>query len=105
MSGKRFFVALTGNPPSHYVQTPAAVGKVSKDKLTQVGRALAELGIEHIAGYSPEARGRSERAFRTQQDRVVKELAQADIATVEAANRFIAEAYQPRHNEIGRAHV
>ena len=58
---------------------------------TQVGRALAQLGIRHIAAYSPEARGRSERAFRTLQDRLPKELALAGIATLEAANRWIAE--------------
>jgi transposase len=49
----------------HYFHTPEAGGKVSKENLTQVGRALRQLGIEHIAAYSPKARGRSERAFRT----------------------------------------
>ena len=72
---------------SHYFHTPEAGGKVAKDKRTQVGRALHQLGIEHIAAYSPEARGRSERAFGTLQDRLVKELALAGIATVEAADR------------------
>ena len=52
----------------------------------------------HIAAYSPEARGRSERAFGTLQDRLVKELALAGIATVEAADRFIADTYLPDHN-------
>ena len=83
---------------AHYFHTPEAGGKVSKEQLTQVGRALAELGIEHIAAYSPEARGRSERLFRTLQDRLVKELAQAGITEIEAANRFIAEVYLPAHN-------
>ena len=82
----------------HYFRTPEAGGKVDKTRLTQVGRALAQLGIEHIAAYSPEARGRSERAFGTLQDRLVKELKLAGIATVEAANRFIAEVYLPDHN-------
>jgi hypothetical protein len=60
---------------------------------------LAQLGIEHIAAYSPEARGRSERAFRTLQDRLVKELALAGIHDdTDAANRFIREVYLPRHN-------
>ena len=72
---------------SHYFHTPEAGGKVAKDQHTQVGRALHQLGIEHIAAYSPEARGRSERAFGTLQDRLVKELALAGIATV--ADRFI----------------
>ncbi len=92
------FCALYTDRASHYFHTPAAGGKVSKSHLTQVGRALVELGIEHIAAYSPEARGRSERAFRTLQDRLVKELALAQITTVEAANRFIAEVYLPDHN-------
>ena len=65
---------------------------------TQVGRALAQLGIRHIAAYSPEARGRSERAFRTLQDRLPKELALAGITTMEAANRWLAETYWPAHN-------
>ena len=84
---------------SHYFYTPEAGGKVSKTQPTQVGRALEALGIEHIAAYSPEARGRSERMFRTLQDRLVKELSQAGIAEIEAANRFIAEVYLPEHNE------
>jgi transposase len=92
------FCALYTDRGSHYFVTPEAGGKVSRQHLTQVGRALAELGIEHIAAYSPEARGRSERAFRTLQDRLVKELALAGITTIEAANRFIAEVYLPEHN-------
>jgi transposase len=83
---------------SHYFVTPAAGGKVDKDNPTQVGRALAQLGIEHIAAYSPEARGRSERMFATLQDRLPKEMRLAGVATVAAANRFIAEVYLPQHN-------
>lgn len=83
---------------SHYFHTPQAGGKVAKDVLTQVGRALAQLGIEHIAAYSPQARGRSERVFRTLQDRLPKELKLAGITTIEAANRFLREEYLPRHN-------
>jgi len=67
-------------------------------RLTQVGRALAHLGIEHIAAYSPEARGRSERMFGTLQDRLTKELALAGIGDIAAANRFIRDDYLPRHN-------
>lgn len=92
------FCALYTDRGAHYFHTPKAGGKVSKEKLTQVGRALAQLGIEHIAAYSPEARGRSERAFRTLQDRLPKELRLAGIATVEAANRWLAEVYIPEHN-------
>ena len=75
-----------------------AGGKVAKDQPTQVGRALAHLGVEHIAAYSPQARGRSERAFATLQDRLPKELALAGMTTVEDANRFIQEVYIPAHN-------
>ena len=87
------FCALYTDRGSHYFHTPKAGEKVSKSQLTQVGRALKQLGIEHIAAYSPEARGRSERAFRTLQDRLPKELALAGIRTVEAANRWLAEVY------------
>ena len=83
---------------SHYFFTAEAGGKVDRTQLTQVGRALAHLGVEHIAAYSPEARGRSERMFQTLQDRLVKELALAGIASVEAANRFLRETYLPTHN-------
>lgn len=83
---------------SHYFFTPKAGEAVDKDRLTQVGRALDRLGIEHIAAYSPEARGRSERMFATLQDRLPKELKLAGIAGIEAANRFIREVYLPEHN-------
>ena len=92
------FCSFYTDRASHYFYTPEGGGKVSKTQLTQVGRALSELGIEHIAAYSPEARGRSERMFRTLQDRLVKELAQAGITELEAANHFIAETYLPEHN-------
>ena len=83
---------------SHYFYTPKAGGKVAKETPTQVGRALAHLGIEHIPAYSPEARGRSERMFGTLQERLPKELALAGITEIEAANRFIRQVYLPRHN-------
>jgi transposase len=92
------FCALYTDRGSHYFETPQAGGKVSREHLTQVGRALGQLGIEHIAAYSPEARGRSERMFGTLQDRLPKELRLAGITTPAAANRFIAEAYLPAHN-------
>jgi hypothetical protein len=63
---------------SHYFHTPQVDGPVDKDRLTQVGRALMHLGVEHIPAYSPEARGRSERMFATLQDHLIKELAKAD---------------------------
>jgi transposase len=91
--------ALYTDRASHYFLTPKAGEKVAKDQLTQVGRALAQLGIEHIPAYAPEARGRSERAFGTLQDRLPKELELAGITTVEAANRFLRETYLPEHND------
>ena len=99
IAAKGLFCSLYTDRGSHYFLTPEAGGKVAKDQLTQVGRALAQLGIEHIAAYSPEARGRSERMFRTLQDRLPKELVLAGITDdVEAANRFLREVYLPRHN-------
>ena len=83
---------------SHYFTTPVADGKVDKSQPTQVGRALRQLGVEHIPAYSPEARGRSERMFGTLQDRLVKELALAGITGIEAANHWIKTVYLPRHN-------
>ena len=83
---------------SHYFCTTKA-GEIDRGHPTQVGRALAQLGVEHIGAYSPQARGRSERAFLTLQDRLVKELKLAGIASVEAANAFIREVYLPAHNE------
>jgi transposase len=83
---------------SHYFTTLKAGGKVHRGAPTQVGRALGKLGIEHIAAYSPEARGRSERAFRTLQDRLPKELALAGITTVAAANVYLRETYIGAHN-------
>jgi len=92
------FMELYTDRGSYYFHTPEAGGKISKTQLTQVGRALKQLGIGHIPAYSPEARGRCERAFRTLQDRLPKELALAGITTIEAANRFLREVYLPEHN-------
>jgi transposase len=84
--------------------TPVAGGAVDRTKLTQVGRALAQLGIEHILGYSPQARGRSERMNGTLQGRLVNELRVARITTVAAANRYLRERFLPDFNaEFGRA--
>lgn len=83
---------------SHYFHTPEAGGKVDRERPTQIGRALAQLGVEHIAAYSPQARGRSERMFRTLQDRLVKELALAGITDVAAANAYLRDHFIPAHN-------
>ena len=73
---------------------------MSKTVLTQVGRGLKQLGVEHIAAYSPQARGRSERAFLTLQDRLTKEMKLAGIDTVEGANRWLSETYIAEHNRM-----
>jgi transposase len=98
VAAKGLFCALYTDRASHYFRTPKAGGTVSRTQLTQVGRALSQLGIEHIAAYSPEARGRSERVFRTLQDRLPKELRLAGITGLETANRWLAEVYLPEHN-------
>jgi hypothetical protein len=84
---------------SHYFFTPAAGEPVDKTQLTQVGRALARLGIEHIPAYSPQARGRSERMFRTLQGRLPNELSLCGIDTIDDANRYIRDIFLPLHNE------
>lgn len=99
IAAKGLFCSFYTDRGSHYFLTPEAGGKVDRTQPTQVGRALAQLGIEHIAAYSPEARGRSERMFRTLQDRLPKDLAMEGIpADVAVANRFLREVYLPRHN-------
>ena len=92
------FCSLYTDRGSHYFHTSKAGGKVDKVNLTQVGRALKQLGIEHIAAYSPEARGRSERAFDTHQERLPRELAKAGITGMDAANRYLEQVYMPNHN-------
>ena len=92
------FSSFYSDRGSHYWHTPEAGGKVDKDKLTQFGRAIKQLGIEMIAAYSPEARGRSERAFGTHQGRLPQELALAGITDMEAANRYLQEVYRPAFN-------
>ena len=66
---------------------------MDRQRLTQVGRALRELGIQMIPAYSPQARGRSERNFGTWQGRLPQELRLRGIITLEAANRFLREGY------------
>ena len=110
---KGLFCSLYTDRGSHYFHTPEAGGKVDKSKPTQVGRGLKQLGIEHIAAYSPEARGRSERAFDTHQGRLPHELAKAGITDMNAANGYLERVYMPNHNaefavpatEAGTAYV
>ena len=93
------FCSLYVDRGSHYWHTPQAGGKVDKSNPTQVGRALNQLGIELIAAYSPEARGRSERMFGTLQNRLPQELRLKGITDMEEANRFLKEEYLPEHNK------
>ena len=79
---------------SHYFHTTKA-GEIDRGHPTQVGRALAQLGVEHIGAYSPQARGRSERTFGTLQDRLVKELKLAGITDVEAADALAVGPASP----------
>jgi transposase len=92
------FCALYSDRASHFFVTPKTGEPVDKSRLTQVGRALKELGVQMIPAYSPQARGRSERSFGTWQSRLPQELRLAAITTVEAANRFLRERYLDQFN-------
>jgi transposase len=105
MTAVRAVISCYGLPMAVYTDrahwafhTPQANGPVNKNQLTQVGRALDRLGIEHIPAYSPQARGRSERLNRTFQDRLVNELRVAQIATLAAANTYLRERFIPDYN-------
>jgi len=95
---KGLFSSIYTDRGSHYWFTPEEGGRVSKTQLTQFGRAMQQLGIMMIPAYSPEARGRSERMFRTHQDRLTRELAMHHITSMEEANRYIKKIYLPAHN-------
>jgi len=92
-------MALYSDRAAWAAHTPKAGGRVDKQRLTQVGRVLKRLGIEHIVAYSPQARGRSERMNGTFQGRLVNELRVAQIGTLEAANRYLREHFIPQLNE------
>ena len=103
---KGLFCALYSDRGSHFWLTPKVGGKVDPHRLTQVGRALRELGIQMIPAYSPQARGRSERNFGTWQGRLPQELRLHGIDSVEEANRFLRERYIPEFNrsfQVGAA--
>ena len=95
---KGLFCAFYSDRASHYLRTPKAGCKVDKSHPTQVGRALSQLGIEHIASYSPQARGRVERLFGTLQGRLPQELRLAGITTMEQANGYIEKTFLPAFN-------
>jgi hypothetical protein len=95
---KGVFCALYSDRGSHFWLTPKVGGKVDPHRLTQVGRALRELGVQMIPAYSPQARGRSERNFGTWQGRLPQELRLAGITTLEAANGFLRKHYMAEFN-------
>lgn len=92
------FGALYTDRGGHYFFTPKGADKVDKTQLTQVGRALAQLGITHIPSYSPQGRGRMERVFGTLQNRLPQELRLARIKTLAGANRYLKERFVPDYN-------
>ncbi|MGA7170514.1 MAG: hypothetical protein WBX08_15275, partial [Candidatus Sulfotelmatobacter sp.] len=87
--------ALYSDRGSHFWLTPKAGEAVDPHRLTQVGRALRELGVQMIPAYSPQARGRSEPNFGTWQGRLAQEWRLRGITTVEAADRFLRQ--EPTH--------
>src|ERR1700757_987765 len=97
---KGVFCALYSDRASHFFETPKAGAKIDPHRLTQVGRALHELGIRMIPAYSPQARGRSERNFGTWQGRLPQELRLAGIGSMEGANRFLRERYIAEFNRV-----
>jgi transposase len=92
------FCALYSDRGSHFFVTPKAGEAVDKQRLTQVGRAMKELGVQMIPAYSPQARGRSERSFGTWQGRLPQELRLAGITSPEQANRFLRDSYIAQFN-------
>jgi len=90
------FCSLYTDRASHFFLTRKAGENVSKDRLTQIGRALQELGIHPIPGYSPQARGRSERLNKTLQGRIPQELRLRGIKTIREANKYLKTEYIKR---------
>lgn len=93
-----YFCALYSDRASHFFHTPKGQQSVDPRQLTQVGRALKELGIQMIPSYSPQARGRGERNFRTWQGRLPQELRLRGITTLEDANTFLRNSYLKQFN-------
>ncbi len=99
IAARGLFSSFYSDRGSHYWHTPEAGGKVDKENPTQFGRAMKQLGIDMIAAYSPEARGRSERAFGTHQGRLPQELALAGVTSMAEANHYLATVYLPAFND------
>jgi transposase len=101
------YVELYGVPRQIYTDygsayhVPRSMQRSStvKYRLTEVGRALRRLGVEHILARSPQAKGRVERSNRTHQDRLVKALRRKGISTIAEANRYLDEHYIEAHNK------
>jgi transposase len=91
------FCSLYTDRGSHFFHTPKAGGAVDKSRLTEIGRALAQLGIEHIPSYCPQGRGRMERFFGSWQGRLPQELGRAGITTLTEANRYLRQKFLPWH--------
>ena len=91
------FGALYTDRGSHDFFTPDEGGRVNKTNLTQVGRALAQLGIRHVPSYSPQARGRTERAFGTLQGRLPQELRTRGLTGMAAANVYLRDVFLADH--------
>src|SRR5271170_2182444 len=96
---KGVFCALYSDRGSHFWLTPKAGEAVDHQRLTQVGRAMRELGVRMIPAYSPQARGRSERNFSTWQGRLPQELRTRGITQVEAANEFLRSIFIAEFNK------
>lgn len=92
------FISLYTDRASHFVYTPKAGEPPDRTKKTQLEKVLDELGIELIVARSPQARGRSERAFGTMQGRLVPELRRAQIRSYADANRYLQEVFIPKYN-------
>lgn len=93
-----WFASIYSDRATHFFHTPKGGGPVDHRQLSQVGRAMNDLGIRMIPAYSPQARGRSERSFRTWQGRLPPELRLRKITTLEDANRFLRESYIDEFN-------
>jgi len=96
---KGLFCALYSDRASHFFLTPKTGEPVDHNRVTQVGRALRELGIHLIPAYSPQARGRSERGFGTWQGRLPQELRLRGLTTIDGANQFLRAHYISEFNQ------
>lgn len=95
------YIQKYGIPISIYADR-GSVFKVNNrddnDFITQYQRAISELDVRLIPAYSPQAKGRVERSFQTDQDRLVKEMKLRGIRSMDEANRFLEQEYCEKHN-------